>query len=196
MPTGDTPSADSAVPCSFVGLREHPYKIRQGRKSEDHGHWIDLKCLNPSGIFLEVFLVSIHCAVTRVCIEPMNKWDEKEPNVAKHVICLGLAILAWHAGDSGYVVQMAPAGETSSRDSRPSDHVVTGTLDQLDFKTGKGLLKTDLGKPIFFDIVRPELLRRLSVGQRVTIEMNEQGQAVKVMEIPPVELPVPPSPAQ
>jgi cold shock CspA family protein len=88
-------------------------------------------------------------------------------------------------------MQTAQTAETGK--DRPFDHVVTGTLDQLDFNTGKGLLKTDLGKPIFFQMIRPELFKRLSVGQRVTIGMNEQGQAVKVMEVPPVELPIPPT---
>jgi len=37
-------------------------------------------------------------------------------------------------------------------------------LGQLDFDTGKGLLKTDLDKPVFFEMIRPELFRRLSVG--------------------------------
>ena len=77
--------------------------------------------------------------------------------------------------------------------SQPSDdHTVTGTLNNLDLKTGKGMLKTDLGKPIFFDLVRPDLFQSVSVGQRVSIVLNKQGQAVKVMETPPAELPPPP----
>lgn len=127
---------------------------------------------------------------------PLDERFEKRWNLSRNMIGLGLAVLSWHAGDCGYAGQTAPTAEISSVDDRSDDHVVTGILDQLDFETGKGLLKTDLGKPIFFDMVRPELFRRLSVGQRVTIGMNEQGQAVKVMEIPPVELPVPPSPVQ
>ncbi len=109
-------------------------------------------------------------------------------NVAKRIMCLGLAVLVWHTGHLGYAIQMETAEASPGKDLQ-SDHVVTGTLDQLDFGTGKGLLKTDLGKSIFFEMVQPELFRRLSVGQRVTIGMNEQGHAVKVMEIPPVELP-------
>jgi hypothetical protein len=67
-------------------------------------------------------------------------------------------------------------------------HTVTGTLSNLDLKAGKGMLKTDLGKPLFFDLVRPDLFRSVSVGQRVSIVLNEQGQAIKVMETPPAEL--------
>lgn len=116
-------------------------------------------------------------------------------NVSNKIVCLGLALLAWHIGDPGYAVQTTESADRSPGEDQ-SHHVVTGTLGQLDFDTGKGLLKTDLGKPVFFEMVRPELFRRLSVGQRVTIGMNEQGQAVKVMEIPPGELPSPPSAVQ
>lgn len=117
-------------------------------------------------------------------------------NVFKKMICFGLVVLLWQAGNPGYAMQAAETADISSGEDSPSHHVITGTLDLLDFNTGKGSLKTDLGKPIFFDIVQPELFRRLSVGQRVTIGMNEQGQAVKVIEVPPVELPIPPSTVQ
>jgi len=121
----------------------------------------------------------------------------KEWDVSKKLIYLGLALLIWHTGNLGYAVQTTETADSSTTgEDLQSHHVVTGTLDQLDFDTGKGLLKTDLGKSVFFAMVRPELFRRLSLGQRVTIGMNEQGQAVKVMEIPPSELPIPPSAAQ
>lgn len=113
--------------------------------------------------------------------------------MSKKMICLGLVVLVCDTADPGYAIQAAQTAETSTGENLQSHHVVTGILDQLDFETGKGLLRTDLDKPVFFQIVRPELFRGLSVGQRVTIGMNEQGQAVKVMEIPPVELPVPPA---
>ena len=117
-------------------------------------------------------------------------------NVSNKIVCLGLALVAWDIGDMGYAVQTIESADSSPGEDLQDHHVVTGTLDQLDFDTGKGLLKTDLGKPVFFEMIRPELFRRLSVGQRVTIGMNEQGQAVKVMEIPPGELPSPPSTVQ
>jgi hypothetical protein len=112
------------------------------------------------------------------------------------MVCLGIALFVWGTGHQGYADQTAQTAVTSSGEERPVHHVVSGTLDQLDFDSGKGLLKTDLGKPVFFDMAKPELFRRLSLGQRVTIGMDEQGKAVKVMEVPPVELPVPPSAAQ
>lgn len=110
----------------------------------------------------------------------------KGRNVSQTISGLGLVILVESSSISGYALQIADSPQTGDY---TSDHVVTGTLDQLDFDNGKGLLKTDLGKPVFFDIVVPDLFRRLSIGQRVTIGINDQGQATKVMDIPPAELP-------
>src|SRR5690349_12263770 len=123
---------------------------------------------------------------------PLMPFDRTR-NLSATLVCLSFIVLVWDAGNLGHAVQAAPTAETSGGEDLQSNHVVTGTLDQLDFNTGKGLLKTDVGKPVFFQMVRPELFRRLSIGQRVTIGMNEQDQAIKVVEIPPVELPKPPS---
>ena len=122
--------------------------------------------------------VNLREAVQTVC----SVLDRAEENAL-----VGLTLLLW---GTGHLAQAQQSAEVSPSDESPVHHVVTGTLDQLDFNSGKGLLKTDLGKPIFFQIVRPELFRRLSVGQRVTIGVDEQGQAIKVMEIPPVRIPV------
>ncbi len=80
----------------------------------------------------------------------------------------------------------------------PSTHVVTGTLTMIDVNTGKGMIKTDLGKPIFFNISRSDQFSHLSIGNVVTIQLDEEGRAVKVIEALPSELPPPvptPSPA-
>lgn len=84
----------------------------------------------------------------------------------------------------------AEAGEPtpSKQEQAEAPHTVTGILAKLDLKDGKGMLKTDLGKPIFFDLVRPDLFQGISIGQRVSIVLNEQGEVVKVMETPPAEL--------
>jgi hypothetical protein len=75
----------------------------------------------------------------------------------------------------------------------PSTHVVTGTLTMIDLNTGKGMIKTDLGKPIFFQISRPDQFSHLSIGNVVTIQLDEEGRAVKVIEALPSELPPPAS---
>ena len=69
-----------------------------------------------------------------------------------------------------------------------SGMVVTGTLEELDLTRMKGMLKTDLGKPIFFQVVKPQLFERLSVGEKVTIQLDQDGRATKVIDIPVPEL--------
>lgn len=71
--------------------------------------------------------------------------------------------------------------------------VVTGTLTKLDLDVGKGLVTTDLGKPIFFEVTKPHLFQNLSVGARVTVEIDGEGRANKAIDASIAEfLPVPP----
>ena len=72
---------------------------------------------------------------------------------------------------------------------------VTGTLAKLDMEAGKGMLMTDLEKPIFFRLDRPELFQRMSIGDRVTMQLDEDGRVVKVIETLPAEVhePLPPA---
>lgn len=67
--------------------------------------------------------------------------------------------------------------------------LVTGILEELDLKNAKGRLRTDLGKPIFFEIVKPELLKGVRIGERVTIQLDDEGRAVKIIEVAAPELP-------
>jgi hypothetical protein len=72
------------------------------------------------------------------------------------------------------------------------DHTVSGLLEQLDLTNRKGLLRTPLGKPIFFEITKPELFAGISIGQRVTVQLDDQGRAVKAIESPAIpEVPPP-----
>jgi hypothetical protein len=85
---------------------------------------------------------------------------------------------AW-AADSG-----APAAQERL--------LVTGTIEQLDLSEHKGLLKTATGKPVFFDIVKPELFKGMRIGQEVTLQLDEHGRAIKAIETQSIpELPAP-----
>ena len=77
-----------------------------------------------------------------------------------------------------------------------SGMVVSGTLEELDLTRMKGLLKTDLGKPIFFQVTKPQLFEHLSVGQKVTIQVDQEGRATKVIDMPVPELKQPLAPSQ
>lgn len=74
------------------------------------------------------------------------------------------------------------AGDPHYEKIVPSNpYEVTGTLWELDLSDRKGLLRTDDGKPIYLEIKKPELFQNLSVGDRLTIHVNEDGQVDKVM---------------
>ncbi|HET9312587.1 MAG TPA: hypothetical protein VFO04_01185 [Nitrospira sp.] len=77
-----------------------------------------------------------------------------------------------------------------------AEHRVTGTLAKLDIAGGKGVLMTDLEKPIFFRLDRPELFERLSIGDRVTMQLDDEGLVLKVIETLPAEVHEPPPPAK
>lgn len=68
---------------------------------------------------------------------------------------------------------------------------VSGTLGMVNVAEKKGTLTTDVGKEVAFQIVKPELFINLSVGQRVTLKLDKQGRAVRVMESAAPELPPP-----
>jgi hypothetical protein len=73
------------------------------------------------------------------------------------------------------------------------DLTVSGVIERLD--TTKGMLKTPTGKPIFFDIVKPEAFKGITVGQHVTIQLDEQGRAIEAIpsqSIPDLPAPAPP----
>lgn len=91
-------------------------------------------------------------------------------------------------------VPIGASQASAQQDDRDRDvQVVTGTLTKLDLAIGKGLVTTDLGKPIFFQVTKPHLFENLSVGTRVTVEIDAEGRANKAIDASVAEfLPVPP----
>src|SRR5262245_25951611 len=88
------------------------------------------------------------------------------------------------------LVGMGPVELVTPSEQEQHRNTVTGVLERLDLDHGKGELRTDLGKPIFFEVVHPEFFQQVQVmvGKRVTIELDAEGRAVKVMAVPPAEL--------
>jgi len=82
---------------------------------------------------------------------------------------------------------MAASPEHTVQDS----HVVTGTLEELDLSKMSGKIKTDLEQTVAFTIQSPDLFKSLSVGERIVVRLNDQGEVVKVMATPLPELPIP-----
>jgi hypothetical protein len=125
--------------------------------------------------------------------ESSGWYGGRRRSAAINIVCLGFTLwfgCAWVPA----VVQGEPsrlALETPQAQDR-----VTGTLTMLDTSAGKGMLMTDLEKPVFFRLDRPDLFERLSIGDRVTIQLDEEGRAVKVIEALPAEIHEPPPPAK
>ena len=80
---------------------------------------------------------------------------------------------------------VAASPEQTDKDS----YVVTGTLQELDLEKASGKIKTDLEQTVAFTLTRPDLFKGLSVGKRITVRLNDQGQVIKVMETTIPELP-------
>jgi len=73
-----------------------------------------------------------------------------------------------------------------------TEHRITGALANLDMSAGRGMLLTDLGKPVFFRVGQPEFFAHVSIGDRITVQLDEEGRAVKVIEALPAEIHEPP----
>ena len=61
-------------------------------------------------------------------------------------------------------------------------HLVSGTLLKLDLDTGRGLLRTDLGRPIYFDVPKAYLFENVIGGARIALRLDDQGRALRVMD--------------
>ena len=91
-------------------------------------------------------------------------------------------------------VTIAEVGSSAQKDQNAT--IVTGTLAELDLSRMKGKIQTDLGKPVFFEVMKPELFKGLSVGEHVTVQIDGQGRATKVIDTPIPELQQPMQPGQ
>jgi hypothetical protein len=93
------------------------------------------------------------------------------------------------------VEAMEQSAETASEPPH-STQTVTGILTTLDMSAGNGMLKTDLNKTIFFKMSRPDLFEHLSIGDRVTMQIDDEGRTMKVIKASPAEVHEPPPPSQ
>jgi hypothetical protein len=108
--------------------------------------------------------------------------------VALLLLCAGLLDVKY-AG-----AELLKQSAESTIETLEAPQTVTGTLTVLDMSAGKGTLKTDLNKPIFFKIGQPSLFGHLSIGDRVTMQIDNEGHALKVIKALPAEVhePLPP----
>ena len=83
-------------------------------------------------------------------------------------------------------------GEAADSSAEQKKLTVTSVVEKLDLSAEKGMLTTSSGKPVFFQIVKPEVFQGISIGQQITIQMDEHGRAIKAIESQSIpELPAP-----
>lgn len=100
--------------------------------------------------------------------------------------------LAWLMGIALLATGPAWSSGAASGEDKLSGEVVTGTLMKLDLTARTGLVQTDLGRPIFFEVTKPQLFEHLSIGGRVTLELDSQGAANKIIDASIAEFLLPP----
>lgn len=79
-------------------------------------------------------------------------------------------------------------------DASEKYETVSGILEKVDLVKNEGLITTDLGREVPFEIVKPELFLNLSAGQRITLKLDAGHRAIRVMESAAPELPPPAAP--
>lgn len=98
-----------------------------------------------------------------------------------------IVLLAMLLGAPSLATTMAAAPEHTGQGT----HVVIGTLEELDLSKMSGKIKTDLGQTVAFTMKQPELFKGLSVGGRIAVRLDDQGQVIRVMDTTVPELPNP-----
>ena len=70
--------------------------------------------------------------------------------------------------------------------------LVSGILLKLDLSNNRGLITTDLGRPIYFEVPKAYLFENVIVGARISLRLDEDGRAIKVMDTSIPDVMVPP----
>jgi len=95
-------------------------------------------------------------------------------------------VLLFGVSKNGWLELTAKAEESST--TNQTEKIVSGILKKWDLKKQQGLIVTDLGEPVFFDIPQNTRMTTLSTGQQVTAKFTLQGQLITIIETPIPEL--------
>ncbi len=71
--------------------------------------------------------------------------------------------------------------------------VVSGVLESISLESSTVRLRNPIGQPIILKIRKPHLLEHVTLGDRVTVIVNEDHEIIKLIETPIPELPPPTS---
>jgi hypothetical protein len=84
-------------------------------------------------------------------------------------------------------ILVVPLTAAMNNESSPQLVTGTGTLTDVDLTNWTGVVTTDLGIPVFFQVTKPYLLETLFVGARVTVEIDQEGRGNKIIDASKVE---------
>jgi hypothetical protein len=90
------------------------------------------------------------------------------------------------------VSMLAPMHGADASDDDEGE-VVTGVLTEFNGTDMQAAIRTDVERVVRVKVVKPELFQRLSIGTRISVRINNRGEAIKVIEAPIPELTAPPS---
>jgi len=93
-------------------------------------------------------------------------------------ILFGVFLLA-NSGGSAWAQQSAEPKEQNAR-------VFSGVVEAVDTKAAKVTVKTDIGKDVELDVVKPELLADIDKGDRITVTVDDKQRATKIMKSIPI----------
>lgn len=69
--------------------------------------------------------------------------------------------------------------------------VISGVLESVSLESSTVRIRSPLGQPIILKIKKSHLLGHVTVGDRVTVVVNESHEIIKLIETPIPELPPP-----
>ncbi len=110
----------------------------------------------------------------------------------------GMTIMRRHSMVASWILALVLAGTSAvlaAPDGDKADiglHLVSGTLTKLDLVKGRGLLTTDLGRPVYFDVPKAYLFENVTVGARISLRLDDHGRAVRVMDSAVADVVLPP----
>jgi len=100
----------------------------------------------------------------------------------KPVMLVMFVVLAF--GSSWVQAQQSPRTQKSAE-------LFSGTVEAVDATQGKITVKNDLGHDIPLQLLNPDLLKGITVGDRVSVQLEKPGVAKKITKLTVPELPAP-----
>ena len=75
--------------------------------------------------------------------------------------------------------------------SAEQGEVISGVLESVSLESSTVRLRNPIGQPIILKIRKPHLLEHVTLGDRLTVVVNENHEIIKLIETPIPELPPP-----